>query len=470
MNAHPSLSVGLVSFAASWFSDIGHERLTTDITGRTDALRGLLQKHYHLVDAGVVTAPRQALDAGLTLRQSSVDVVLLVFPAWSEDDTLLAFMRSITPTPIWFVDLGSYLEMPLGVADQDVFFGHTELVGLLQATATASRACSSFRVLKWRDGADHADGGLVGALRALAALKFLSSATVGLIPSRTTAIRCATVDELAMARTVGCRLEYLSICDLADVFQRVPDDRVQDYIRTIEGRATGGAVPESQAFLQSVKLAYALRTLAEERSLDALAIDDLSKELHATFGLRPCLIDRQALINCPPIALEGDVSAAVSMIALERLGCEATALVEPFFCVASCNAILFGHAGGCDPRLGESGGTVIEPDLEYKCSTDRFPGSPSLMVTGRPGVATLVALQISAAAQRVVGLRCKLLSHKRRLPGYSEFLVQFEHPCEAVIDFMMHHGCSQHFVLGSSDVCEQVLMLGEMTGLGVASL
>jgi L-arabinose isomerase len=153
------------------------------------------------------------------------------------------------------------------------------------------------------------------------------------------------------------------------------------------------------------------------------------------------------------------------MLIMERMGCTASAIVEPFFCDQRRGAVLFGHAGGCDPRLGKQGSTVIEPDLEYSQSEDRHKGSPSLMVTGRPGTVTLAAIQVNARSKGIVVLRGEAISHNRALPGYSEFLVRFANPPEVIIDFMLAKGCSQHFVIGYETLAQKMKAFAEIVGM-----
>ena len=446
------IRIGLAPFTAAWFGDAGCDVVRLVKEGLAPFC-SFLEKHGEVTQSEVITDERAALKAADEFISRSVDVAIVAVPAWSEDGPIVAFVRSMKDVPVWIVDMQSYCNMPQDVLKQDVFFAHTEVVGLLEANAAIRRSCSrKVDLLRWHDSPSDEPDDLANALRAFSAIRAMQGARIGLLEGRTESIKCCAVDELALSKFLGCTLDHLSLDELASAASGVTDKACGAYIDSMQSVIrTPAPTLRSEAATESARLAIALEGMCKARKLDALAFDDLSVRLHERFGLRPCLICRSILSHFPPISWEGDVVAAASMLLLEKISGPPTGVFEPFFLHRDGKSVLFGHAGGCDSRLGQPGESVIETDLEYARSQDRFPGSPSVMVTGAAGTVTMLNLRIDACGGKGMILRGEALPHKRALPGYSEVLVQFAN-AKTVIQQCLAGDLHQHFVLCRSDV------------------
>lgn len=468
MSDPPPMRVGIAVFCADWFRTSGYDPARL-VHARSADVRALVELHFDVIDGGVISRQAEAREVAQTFREGGVELVVVIIPVWAEDGPVTAFAMEMRHVSLWLVDLCSYVGLPPNVHDQNVFFAHTELVGLLQANASLRRVRPDVRCLTFDKGMVRGTDDLRLAIVAFVAARRLRGKTIGLCPARTEAIRCTAVDELAVERYVGCQVRHSSVEDLFAAYDDVTAERVIEYLSRLEA-LTDMTSFRGDGLLQSGRLALAVRDLCVREGLDALALDDLSPHLHSRFGLRPCLIARGVLDGCPPIALEADLASAICMLALETLMAAPTAMVEPFFVVPEKHAILFGHAGGCDPRLARDDGVRVDCDMEYLHSADRFPGSPSFMIAGQPGAVVLMNLQVDSSGVTILFFRGVATSHKRLLPGYSEFLVKTELEPFDILRRFVDHGCTQHFVLCYGDCGDALVHLARECRWGCSPL
>ena len=79
-----------------------------------------------------------------------------------------------------------------------------------------------------------------------------------------------------------------------------------------------GVRPETLA--RAARASLGLGHLALEHQLDVLSLNDISTELHAVLGLRPCFSPLKVMDEAGVLfGLEGDLGAATAMLVLNRL-------------------------------------------------------------------------------------------------------------------------------------------------------
>ena len=108
-------------------------------------------------------------------------------------------------------------------------------------------------------------------------------------------------------------------------------------------------------------------------------MNDVIPEMHASFGLRPCLSNPALSASGAVVSMEADVGAAAAMLALRLFTGDSPFYTEPFSADYASNAVLMGHAGYHDTVNADPAGRMrIINDVEYE-NSDRFTGAANFL-------------------------------------------------------------------------------------------
>jgi len=202
---------------------------------------------------------------------------------------------------------------------------------------------------------------------------------------------------------------------------------------------------DERNLVEGIRYALALRRLAAEERLGALAMNDVIEEMHASFGLRPCLWDPVLSDTGAVVSMEADVAAAAGMAILRLATGASPFYTEPFSVDYEANAILMGHAGYHDGSNADSGPAVrVVSDVEYE-NSDRYTGAVTLFKY-RSGPVTTVNSVWSGEGLKWVIAEGESLPGPAKMDGNSHLVFR---PDARVKDFFAHavaDGVSQHWL------------------------
>jgi L-arabinose isomerase len=184
--------------------------------------------------------------------------------------------------------------------------------------------------------------------------------------------------------------------------------------------------------------------MREER-LSGLAMNDVISEMHASFGLRPCLCNPALSSSGAVVSMEADVGAAAAMLALRLFTGESPFYTEPFSADYEANAVLMGHAGYHDAANADPEAPVrIISDVEYE-NSDTFTGAATFFKY-RPGPVTAVNSVWDGEGLRWCCLEGESLHGPARMDGNCHLLFRPGMPVKSFFRQAVEVGVSQHWV------------------------
>ncbi len=224
--------------------------------------------------------------------------------------------------------------------------------------------------------------------RAMAVRRILRGARVGMLPFPCEHMSGTWVDELGLRARYGVEVRHVELERLRRNAAECTEGQVRAFRLAID--RGGMRVEADEASLQqAIRYAIGMERLVREERLSALAMNDVIPEMHASFGLRPCLSNPALSAAGAVVSMEADVGAAVAMLALRLFTGESPFYTEPFSADYESNLLLMGHAGFHDAVNADPGEAVrIIADVEYE-NSDRFSGAASFFKY-RPGTVTAV--------------------------------------------------------------------------------
>jgi len=385
----PRLGVLLVT--SGWFREVGLQEAGSDTTEEVAragaAVIRRIEEFADPVYDGVLFSPADAEKAARRILSAGVDGVLLAPLMWCEDAIPRAALSVLKGLPLvlWTYSPGPTL--PDFVPFQVMLRG-SGAVCTMQVSGMLKREGTVFWPVAGH-AHDEAVYNRIGALvRAMAVPRTLGNARIGLLPFPCEHMSSTWVDEFGLRARYGVELKHLEL-------ERVRRDAAECTMEEV--RQFHGAILHSGASIEvdeknlheGIRYAIAIERVMREERLSGLAMNDVIAEMHASFGLRPCLCNPALSSAGAVVSMEADVGAVTAMLALRLFTGESPFYAEPFSADYKSNAILMGHAGYHDTANADPDARVrIISDVEYK-SSDPFTGAATFFKY-RPGPVTAI--------------------------------------------------------------------------------
>ena len=235
------------------------------------------------------------------------------------------------------------------------------------------------------------------------------------------------VDEFRLLKEIGPSIQYLPVSALKSAADLIPDLDVEGLIDELHAAFPDIRV-DPATLAQAARCSLALCRLARTHQLDLISINDVDPGLHEAFGLRPCLYSAALKETGVLVGLEGDLGAAIAMLAQQIFTGGPLFFVEIWYWDEGENLVVGGHAGLQDPAAANPATALIGPDLEY-AQSDPYPGAHPLFVA-RPGIVTLLQVRGTPTGWQAIAATGQALETDAWLEGYPHAVIRLDaaHP------------------------------------------
>jgi L-fucose isomerase-like protein len=220
---------------------------------------------------------------------------------------------------------------------------------------------------------------------------------------------------------------------------------------------------------EGVRYALSLEMLMSAEGIDALALNDVIPEMHACFGLRPCLWNHQLSARGAVIAMEADIAAVIAMYILRSATGTSPFYAEPVSVDWKRNQVLLGHAGyhdaaNADPAVP----TRIIADVEYE-NSDRFTGAATYFKY-RAGQVTLINSVWDGQGLGWTCLQGESLPGPAKVQGICHLMLAPDVPVRSFILSAINRGVSQHWIVVPGRLLAEMKVLCRMIGISFTAI
>jgi L-arabinose isomerase len=297
--------------------------------------------------------------------------------------------------------------------------------------------------------------------RAIAIARGLRGLRVGVLPFPCDQMSTTYVDEFGLRARYGVELRYLELERFRRVAQEFPQAEIEGMRREIEAAGQKIGVDERN-LTEGIKYALAMERIMGEQGIWVLAMNDVIEEMHASFGLRPCLTNPRLSASGAVVSMEADIAAGVCMYILRRYSGQSPFYTETFSVDYRANALLLGHAGYHDTANADPDVPVeIVPDVEYE-NSDLFSGAVSFFKY-RSGPVTVVNSVWDGEQLKWVIVEGQSLPGPAKMDGNCHLFCVLDVPAKEFFRKSVESGVSQHWIVISgrhsrdlSGLCEQL--------------
>jgi L-fucose isomerase-like protein len=441
----PRLGVLLVT--SGWFRDVGLQGAGSDTTlevaraGAHTVAR--LQEFADTVYDGVLFSAADARKAAEKMRAAEVDGVLLAPLMWCEDEIPRAALSLLKDLPLVLWTFSPGPSLPDFVPFQLMIRGSGP-VSTMQLSGMLRREGTAF----W-SVAGHAEDPAVlrqieHLVRAMAARRVLRDARIGLLPFPCDQMSTTWVDEFALRARYGVQVRHLELDRIRRCAAEAAPKEVSAFKDAMLQQGTRIEVDERN-LVEGIRYALALQRVMREERLSALAMNDVIAEMHASFGLRPCVSNDALSGSGAVVSMEADVGAAAAMLGLRLFTGASPFYAEPFSADYAANTVLMGHAGYHDAANADPAAPVrVISDVEY-VNSDRFTGAVSFFKY-RPGPVTAVNSVWDGEGLRWCCVEGESLPGPARMDGNCHLVFRPAVPVRDYFRRAVEIGVSQHWL------------------------
>jgi L-arabinose isomerase len=458
--------VGLLLLTAEWFAQIGASQGSFKVLPqqlREDAgrIHAALGPELEVVNAGVVATRQEVCEAVVLFQKENVDLMVACQITWGEDRLIIDAVQKLPQLPLllWCYSPFQSLPEPMNMCD---LFRASGPVGALQASAPLKRLGKKFGVAFGSYKNREAIKSIVAFSKACQTARELTNTTIGVLPYRCDQMTGTHVDEFRLKKEIGPELKYISVHDYSGICVGIPDDTVEAFVTNLKANFRVAESVTQAGLRKGARVSLGLAKLVETYRLDALAIEDVSEELHRLMGLRPCLYV-PALFERAVVSMEAEVGGAVALLMLRKLAKKPPMYTEIFTYNEVENCLLAGHAGIHDINLAESKDAVLlEPDGEY---VESEPDSCWMRFRAKAGRVTMLSLFCDVDRFKMVITSGECLGGKDKLLGSPHAYVRIATPLAEFFEKAIRTGMTQHWALVHDDVVNELVALARVLGL-----
>jgi len=406
-----------------------------------------------VVDFGsLVDSPARAREAAARFGEQTVDLVVLVYGAFTGDDisTILAEQLGV-PLILW-----APYEPPF-TGGRLLANG---LVAAIMNSAAMHRLNQPHHVVYGSLDDPRAAAEVRDLVAAYRVVKQLRGTVFGLFGYRPTAFYNSTLDEGLIRRTFGIRFEETSLKTVFDRMASLADTDVSADMGWIDGKYSGDKVPAG--YLRSHSALYlALGQLMAEQGYDFGALKCWPEMGNAC--TTPCaalgrLADQGRLISC-----ESDIDAGLAMVVQNLITGLPPFVTDMINVDETANTLTFWHCGNAAQSL-------FADETKAEIANHPLAGQGvAFRATLKPGPVTVARFCNIGGVYKLFLIGGTAVATQMVTPG-TMVDVHIDPPVRHVLTRIIDEGVAHHFSLVWAEVVPQLALVARLLGIPVIEI
>ena len=278
----------------------------------------------------------------------------------------------------------------------------------------------------------------------------LKKTRIGLVGARSTGFQDVTVDELSLLKKIGPRVHFISIAEVFERAKKIKSQITKGIAEEMRGKGKLKNIGQGE-LVKSAEVYQALKELASENNLDALAVRCLPEfaQLYGTVicGCLSFLTDDGIIAAC-----EADVPGAISMLIQKYLSDGNSPFLADLIEVDNDkNTGLFWHCGVAPCSLARNG----EVELSRHYVRDL---GVTVHFSLKPGRINLARLDSVGTDYRMLIASGESTGETIPMKGTSMNVV-FDQDSSDLLDIIINKGFPHHFSIVYGDLKEDLIDL-----------
>lgn len=444
------LNVGLiVTLSGRWPRELPEKRLGEYTAWAKEALADMnLSMPDH-----VLTTPEETSEAIAWMRSRQVDVVVMVYGAFTGDDIAAAIEQKMgVPLILW-----APYEPPYHREER--LWANALCSMTMNAAALARLGYHCHTVYGGKED-PRAERKVINLLRAYQVRKAMSGMTMGLFGYRPTNYYVSTFDEAVIRRTFGIAINETDLKVVFDDMAAMDEDAVRADMAAVESR-WDTLLPEGHLENHS-RLYLAIKHQMQVQGYD-FGIIKCWPEMGA-LHTQPCAVLGRLADDGINIGCEGDVDAGITQVMESLLlGGESTFITDMIDMDETENTVTFWHCGNAAPSLHAE---KYHPELR----NHPLVGQGTAFWTAlKPGEVTIARLHNFHGEYRLALMHGQALDRDRNTRGCMT-VVKMDNPVRELAEKIIENEFPHHFCIAWADCRDALRQTAALMNIPVIEL
>lgn len=392
-------------------------------------------------------------DCSAFFQESKVDVIVLVYGAFTGDDIACGLADACKKPIILWAPREECWER------QDRLYANALCCAAMNG-ASLLRLHAPHHVVFGDKEEARVETELRRLLNAYTVVKNLQGFTFGLFGYRPTAFYNCAFDEVAIRRTFGINFEETDLKVVFDTMAQLPWCEVEAEMARVSDQWDVSALPDGH-LENHARLYLALRQLIPQQGYDYSSIKCWPEmgNLHTT----PCAVLGRLADEGFGISCEGDIDAGLAAIVQTMLSGEPTFVTDLININEQKNTVTFWHCGNAAPSLhNEADGVTI-------CNHPLAGQGTAFWCSLKAGPVTAARFTNIDGQYRLFLLRGEAVPTVRNTRG-SMVDVHINTPVLKLVQKIADTGMSHHYSVVWQDIADQMAVVAKLLNIPVIEL
>lgn len=385
-----------------------------------------------------------------TLKSSSVDVLIMLYGAFTGDDVSMYMSEQLgVPIILW-----APYEPPLN-GGRLLANG---LVALTMNAASLNRLGNKYYAIYGGKEDENATQKLISIISAYSIVKKLKGTLLGLFGYRPTAFYNSTFDETLIRKTFGIRMEETDLKVVFDRMESIESSKVTKDVATIKNQfKLTPNLPDSH-YTNHSKLFFALQELVSELGYDFCSIKCWPEM--GNLKTTPCAVLGRLADKGVNISCEGDIDATLAMIVENYITSTPTFITDLIDINEDKNYLTFWHCGNAAPSLhNKKCDTVLgNHPLAGQGTAFRCP-----LKTGKVTIARFCNIH---GKYKLFLLSGEAIETDMYTPG-SMINIRTVQPVRSIIEGIINNGVPHHYSIVWEDIADQIKAVAKILDIEI---
>ncbi len=398
----------------------------------------------------IVSTPSLVDDAIKKFKKESVDIVVMLYGAFTGDDISCALAEELkVPIILW-----APYEPPFS---KDARLYANALVAATMNSASLKRLGQTGYVVYGGKEDSRAVSKLKNLIYSYGVIKKLKSTVLGLFGYRPTAFYNSSFDEGLIRRTFGIRMEETDLKVIFDRMAQIPEDKVNADMKAISETIRVGQLPEGHLENHS-RLYFALKEVMKEQGYDFATLKCWPEM--GNLKTTPCAVMGRLADEDNHIVCEGDVDAGLALIVENYLTGLPAFITDMINIDEDKNLLIYWHCGNAAPSL-------MNPKYDVTMNNHPLAGQGTAFYGAlKPGRVTVARFCNIGGKYKLFLLRGEAVDADRYTKG-AMVSVKPAAPVRDIVERIIDEGIPHHYSIVWEDCAGRMAFIAGLLGIEV---
>ena len=438
------------------------DHLQEDVESDLERVRDHFRSRYtSVVCSETVDTLDAAEKAGCLFRSEDIDLLVIVYGTYLPDFMTLHVINQLKDIPLVFFSIQGE-----DAVDKKGNYEHSMrnsgLIGVAQITGTLRKMNRSYKVVVGSIDDERAYRKIDVQVKALQAVKDTSESNIGVIGNVFRGMYDLELSKTFLKSVFDVNVIYIQSSHLMEEWDKVTETEVNEVTNKLLDRFKMRGTTKQDA-LRAIRLALAMRHLAERFRLDAMCFLDqhyVQKQTLTTARIGASLLMEydDLLVTC-----EGDLGGLVTMMLMKSISGIPALMGEWGEYDEELNAcLIMGHGIGV-PQLAGSDADVTLTRTPEEWGFEG--GGLNYELIMKPGPATIAHVIETMQGYKMVLSPVESIEYPTLQYDELHAMVKVKTPVKEYLERILESGVTHHCILGPTDMSQELKAVAEMLKL-----